>query len=87
MSHMFGMAKLLLRICGRPVISDKIEALADHYRLVDSATSMCKTGLAFSEHMDDDEPTTDEAMEDVEDDDLVDELNALMVFDCGDNEA
>ena len=86
MSHMFGMAELLLRICGRPVTNDKIEALTNHYRLVDSVTSICKTGLAFSEHMDDDEPSSDEAMDDVEEDDPVDEVNALMVFDCGDDE-
>lgn len=48
---------------------------------------MCKTGLAFSESVDDDEPTADEAMDDEEDEDIVDEANALMVFDRSDDEA
>ena len=42
---------------------------------------------AFSEPVDDYEPTIDKAMDNEEDDDIVDESNALVVFDRGDDEA
>lgn len=35
----------------------------------------------------DDEPTADKAMDDDEDDDVLDETNVLMVFNCGDDKA
>ncbi|KAH0761116.1 hypothetical protein KY290_017189 [Solanum tuberosum] len=48
---------------------------------------LCKTGPAFVDPLDDDEPTVDEAMDDEEEAvDAVDEANALMVFDGGDDE-
>uniref|UniRef100_M1DGA8 Uncharacterized protein n=1 Tax=Solanum tuberosum TaxID=4113 RepID=M1DGA8_SOLTU len=87
MARMFGMAKLQLQIGGRPITDAEIETMAERYPLTKSAAFLCRTGPAFLESLDDDEATADEAMDD-EDDDVVDEeVNALMVFDHGDDEA
>ncbi|KAH0712303.1 hypothetical protein KY289_008262 [Solanum tuberosum] len=50
---------------------EEIEALADRYLLIESATFMCMSGPSFLEPLDDDEATSDEAMDDEED--VVDE--------------
>ncbi|KAG5582081.1 hypothetical protein H5410_052708, partial [Solanum commersonii] len=73
MTRMFGMAKLQLRIGGRPVTNDEMETMMERYPLTESAVFLCKAGPAFLEPPDD-----DEAM-DYEDDDVVDEeKNSLM---------
>ncbi|KAH0757937.1 hypothetical protein KY290_021430 [Solanum tuberosum] len=74
MARMFGMAKLQLRIGGRPVTDEEIETMAERYPLTEKP-------------LDDDEATADEAMDDEEDDAVDEEANALMVFDGGDDEA
>ncbi|KAH0645580.1 hypothetical protein KY284_033464 [Solanum tuberosum] len=86
MARMFGMADLQLRIRGRPVIDAEMETMAERYPLSESATFLCKTGPAFLEPLDDDEPTADGAMDDdKEATDAADEANAFMVFDGGDD--
>ncbi|KAH0652570.1 hypothetical protein KY289_030248 [Solanum tuberosum] len=87
MAIMFGMAKLQLRIGGRPVTDEDMETMVERYLLTESAAFLCRTGPAFLEPPDDDEATADEVMDDEEDDDVDEEANALMVFDGGDNEA
>uniref|UniRef100_M1DH11 Uncharacterized protein n=1 Tax=Solanum tuberosum TaxID=4113 RepID=M1DH11_SOLTU len=87
MALMFGMAKLQLRIGGRPVTDEDMETMVERYLLTENAAFLCRTGPAFLEPLDDDEATADEAMDDEEDDDVDEEANALMVFDGGDNEA
>ncbi|KAG5609803.1 hypothetical protein H5410_021084 [Solanum commersonii] len=47
MARMFGIAKLQLRIAGRPITDKEMETLADHYPLMDSATFLCRTGPLF----------------------------------------
>ncbi|KAH0765020.1 hypothetical protein KY285_000891 [Solanum tuberosum] len=76
MARMFGMAELQLRISGRRVTDAEMETMAERYPLTESATFLCRTGPAFLEPLDDEE------------DNVVDEeVNALMVFDHGDDEA
>uniref|UniRef100_M1DJ54 Uncharacterized protein n=1 Tax=Solanum tuberosum TaxID=4113 RepID=M1DJ54_SOLTU len=88
MARMFGMAKLQLRIGGRPTTDVEMETMAERYPLTDSATFICRTGPAVMEPLDDDEATADEEMDDDEEDDVVDEdANALMAFDQDDSEA
>ncbi|KAH0644731.1 hypothetical protein KY284_032615 [Solanum tuberosum] len=87
MARMFGMAELQLRIGGHPVTDEEMETLADRYLLIESAAFLCRSGPAFMETLDDDEVTADEAMDDEEDDAGDEEVNALMVFDGGDDEA
>ncbi|KAH0679294.1 hypothetical protein KY284_020379 [Solanum tuberosum] len=88
MARIFCMAEMQLRIGGRPVTDDEMETLADRYPLIDSAAFLCKSGPAFLEPIDDDEATADEEMDGDDDDDVaVDEANALMVFDPGNDEA
>ncbi|KAH0655201.1 hypothetical protein KY285_030083 [Solanum tuberosum] len=87
MARMFWMAKLQLRISGRPVTDEDMETMAERYRLTESAAFLCRTGPAFLEPLDDDEATADEAMDNEEDDDVDEEANALMVFDGSDDEA
>ncbi|KAH0689616.1 hypothetical protein KY289_016974 [Solanum tuberosum] len=90
MARIFGMAELQLRIGGRPVTDAEMETMAERYPLSESAAFLCKTGPAFVEPLDDDEPTADEAMDDADDADeaadAADEANAFMVFDGGDDE-
>ena len=85
-AHMFGMAELQLRIGGRPVTYDAKEALVECYQFIDSAAYLCKTSLAFLEPVDD-EPTAIEAMDDEKEDDALDEVTALMMFDRGYDES
>ncbi|KAH0636624.1 hypothetical protein KY289_036539 [Solanum tuberosum] len=59
MGHMFGMAELQLLISGRPVTEDEMETLAESYPLTNSTMYMCQMGLAFQEHIDDDDTTSD----------------------------
>ncbi|KAH0708909.1 hypothetical protein KY290_010426 [Solanum tuberosum] len=87
MERMFGMAELQLWIGGRPITDEEMENLADRYPLIESAASLCRTGPAFLEPMDDDETTANEVMDGAEDDAGDEEANALMVFNGGDNEA
>lgn len=84
---MFGMAELKLRIVGHLVCDNEIEALGEHYHLIDSATFQFKIGPAFLEPFDDNEPTTDVAMDENEEHENLDEANDLIVFDHGDDEA
>ncbi|KAG5607032.1 hypothetical protein H5410_028524 [Solanum commersonii] len=78
MTRMFGMAKLQLRIGGRPVTDAEMETMAERYPLTESAAFLCRTGPAFLEPLDNDNATIDEAMDD-EDDNVVDEkANAVM---------
>ncbi|KAH0717181.1 hypothetical protein KY285_013212 [Solanum tuberosum] len=87
MARMFDMVELQLRIGGRPVTDAEMETMAERYPLSESATFLCKTGPAFVEPLDDDKPTADKAMDDEEEAvDAADEVNALMVFDGGDDE-
>ncbi|KAH0712285.1 hypothetical protein KY289_008244 [Solanum tuberosum] len=65
-----------------PVFDEEIDALADPYPLIESATFLCRSGPVFLEPLDDDEATADEAMDD-EADVVDEEENALMVFDDG----
>lgn len=55
--------------------------------MIDSVAFLCRNGPAYSNSVDDDEPTADEAMDYEEDDDAGDEANALIVFDQGGGEA
>uniref|UniRef100_M1DXM9 Putative plant transposon protein domain-containing protein n=1 Tax=Solanum tuberosum TaxID=4113 RepID=M1DXM9_SOLTU len=87
MTRMFGMAELQLRIGDRHVTNDEMETMTERYPLTESAAFLCKTGPAFLEHLDDDEATVNEAMDDEEDDVVDGEENALMVFDGSDDEA
>ncbi|KAH0763513.1 hypothetical protein KY290_019586 [Solanum tuberosum] len=87
MARMFWMAKLQLRIGGRPVTDAEMETMAERYPLTESASFLCRTGPAFLEPLDDNEATVDKAMDDEEDDVVDEEANALMVFDHGDDEA
>ncbi|KAG5614214.1 hypothetical protein H5410_014038 [Solanum commersonii] len=51
------------------------------YSLIENATFLCMSGPAFLEPLDDDEATTDEAMDEEDDADAVNnEATALMVF-------
>ncbi|TMW81017.1 hypothetical protein EJD97_012785 [Solanum chilense] len=79
-------AKLVDRIGGRSVTDDAMDALAECYPLRDSASYLCKTSPTFLETADGDELTSDEAMDDEEENDALDEANALMMFDRGDDE-
>ncbi|KAG5590020.1 hypothetical protein H5410_040534 [Solanum commersonii] len=72
MARIFSMAELQLRIEGQSVTDDEMETLADRYPLIESAAFLCRYGPTFMEPLDDDEVTTDEAMDD-EKDDAVDE--------------
>ncbi|KAH0725140.1 hypothetical protein KY284_001005 [Solanum tuberosum] len=87
MARMFGIKELQLRIGGCLVIDAKIETMAEHYPLTESASFLCQTGPAFLEPLDNDEATADEAMDDTEDNAMDEEANTLMVFDHGDDEA
>lgn len=87
MERMFGMAKLKLRIWFLLVTDDEMKALVERYPLIDSATFLCKTDPTFLEHVDDDEPIADKAMDFEEYDDDVDKENSLMVFDHDNDEA
>ncbi|KAG5611602.1 hypothetical protein H5410_022883 [Solanum commersonii] len=80
MARMFEMAELQLQISGRHVIDAEMETIAEHYPLSKSAVFLCKTGPTFLEPLDDDEAIADEAMDDDEEDDIVEgEANTLMV--------
>uniref|UniRef100_M1DZ04 Uncharacterized protein n=1 Tax=Solanum tuberosum TaxID=4113 RepID=M1DZ04_SOLTU len=68
MGRMFRMAKLQLRIGGRPVTEDEIETSIECYLLMDSAMYMCRMGPTFQEPLDDDDTTTDEEDGSEEDD-------------------
>ena len=57
-----------------------MDALAEYYPLRDSAAYLCKTSPIFLETADGDELTYDEAMDDEEENDALDEANALMMF-------
>ncbi|KAH0675425.1 hypothetical protein KY285_023226 [Solanum tuberosum] len=82
MARMFGMAELQFRIGVRPVTDEEIETLADRYPLTETATFLCRSGPAFMEPLDD-----YEAMDDDEADAVDEDVNALMVFGHGDDEA
>ena len=84
---MFGMAELQQRIGGRSVSDDAMEALPECYPLIYSAAFLCNTSPAFSEIVDDDEPTSYQAMGEEEENNALDEANALMMFDRGDDES
>ncbi|KAH0712066.1 hypothetical protein KY289_008025 [Solanum tuberosum] len=70
-----------------PITDEEMENMVDRYPLTESVSSLCRTGPAFLEPLDDDEATADEMMDDAKDDADDEEVNALMVFDGGDNEA
>ncbi|XP_010317466.2 uncharacterized protein [Solanum lycopersicum] len=74
------------RIGGRSVSDDAMEAFAECYPLRDSAAYQYKTSPAFSETVDDDDLTSDDEMNEEEKNDALDEANALMMFDRGDDE-
>ena len=63
-----------------------MEAFAECYPLRDSAAYQYKTSPAFSETVDDDDLTSDDEMNEEEKNDALDEANALMMFDRGDDE-
>lgn len=46
---MFGMAELQFQIRGRPNTNEAMEALAEHYPLIDNVAFLFKTGPAISE--------------------------------------
>uniref|UniRef100_M1DS99 Uncharacterized protein n=1 Tax=Solanum tuberosum TaxID=4113 RepID=M1DS99_SOLTU len=70
-----------------PITDEEMENMADRYPLTESVSFLCRTGPAFLEPLDDDEATADEMMDDAKDDADDEKVNALMVFDGGDNEA
>ncbi|KAH0685359.1 hypothetical protein KY290_016637 [Solanum tuberosum] len=70
--------------------SEKVRSLMRRwsYPLIESTIFLCTSGPAFLEPLDDDEATTNEAMDEEDDADAVnDEATALMVFDRGDEES
>ncbi|KAH0716680.1 hypothetical protein KY290_012943 [Solanum tuberosum] len=88
MARMFGMAELQLRIGGRPVTDAEMETMVERYPLTESAAFLCRTSPAFLEPLDDDEATANKEMDDDVENDVVDEeANALMEFDHDDGEA
>ncbi|KAG5571467.1 hypothetical protein H5410_061233 [Solanum commersonii] len=59
-----------------------MESLADCYPLAENATFLYRNGLAFQETLDDNESTKDEAMDEEDNEDVVDDnANVLMLFD------
>ena len=87
MECMFGMDELQLQIGGHQVTDQEMEALVEGYLLIYCAAYLCKIAPAFSQHVDEDDPTIDEAMDDEEYKDDVDEANVFIVFDRGDDKA
>ena len=63
-----------------------MDAFTECYPLRDSAAYKYKTSPAFSEIVDDDDLTFDGEMDEEEENDALDEANALMMFDRGDDE-
>ncbi|KAG5584671.1 hypothetical protein H5410_045105 [Solanum commersonii] len=74
MARMFGIEELQLWIGGRSITDEEMENLVDCYSLIECAAFFCMIGPAFLEPLDDDEATADE---DMEDDDVDEEANAL----------
>ncbi|KAH0661209.1 hypothetical protein KY284_026140 [Solanum tuberosum] len=87
MAQMFGMTELQLWIGGRPITDEEMETLADRYILTETAVFLCRSGPSFMKPLDDDEATTDEAMDDEEADAVDEDANASIVFDHGNDEA
>lgn len=61
--------------------------MAECYPLIDSAAYLCKTSLTFSDLADDNKPTTHKAIDIAEEENIVDETNAILVFDHGGDDA
>ena len=83
---MFGMAELQQPIGGRSLTDDAIDAFAECYSLRDISAYLCKTSPTFLQTVDNDELTSNEAMDDEEENDALDEANALMMFEHGEDE-
>lgn len=68
MGRMFGIAKLQLRIGGRPKKDTEINTMVERYPLKDYAMYICRMGPTFQEPLDYDEATIDYEDEEVDDD-------------------
>ena len=64
-----------------------MDAFTECYPLRDSAAYQYQTSPPFSETVDDDDLTFDGEMDEEEENDALDEANALMMFDRGDDES